>query len=293
MGRLAGASGAAARQSDGSERMTQRRQRLLHTAQGLVLATLILGGAPSQAQQQASPEPPTRRAAPEVGLDPSTEAALRRMSAALAAAPSLTSRFTQLKDELSGDLTVTLSATMAVGLRRPDRLAALVGGDRGSFRLWFDGETATLLSLNATAYAQAAMPGNAEQALAGLETRLGVEIPVRALLSPDPYAAIVGGGIAGAPVGRTLVDGKTCEQHILWNAAVEWQIWISVDAPALPCRMVIIDRRAQGRPRTVLEFQHWNLSPALGEQTFHFVPPPGAISVQWRRPPSAAGRDAP
>lgn len=227
----------------------------------------------------------------QAGLDPAVEAALRRMASTLAAAPALTVRLTSLKEvrlRPDDDQQVALGATVAVGLRRPDRIAALVGGDRGSFRLWFDGETATLLSLTANAYARAALPGDTETFLDALEQRLGVELPLRDLLAPDPYAALVGAGTTGVHLGRTLVNGTPCEHYALRNRDVDWQIWIAAGDRPLPCRLVVADRTVAGAPRTVLEFQAWDLRPRLPDRTFVFAAPPGATELPWLERRAAA-----
>jgi hypothetical protein len=71
--------------------------------------------------------------------DAGVAAALRRMAMALAGAPELTVRLTGLREtpiRPGSDQPIMVSGTMAVGIQRPDQLAALVGSDRGSFRLW-------------------------------------------------------------------------------------------------------------------------------------------------------------
>lgn len=132
------------------------------------------------------------------------------MSATLAGAPSLTVQYTGLREAAllpGSDEQITLSASVAIGIRRPGELAALVGSDRGSFRLWYDGTTATLLSLTASAYVRANAPGDLETLFDALEERLGVEIPMRDLLTADPYAVLTGIPTTGVHVRRTVVNG--------------------------------------------------------------------------------------
>lgn len=233
------------------------------------------------------------------GLEPAVAEPLRRMSAALAAAPALTVRLTQLREVATGpegDQMVSLGATIAVGLRRDTGITALVGSDRGSFRLWFDGRTASLLNLTANAYARAAMPGDIDGFLDRLELRRGVVIPVRDLLAPDPFAALTEPGTTGARIGRTLVNGASCDHFALRNDEVDWQVWIAAAGQPLPCRLVAIDRKAPGAPRTVLEFQRWDLKAKLAPADFTFAPPKGATEIAWRdrglpasQQPQAAG----
>lgn len=251
----------------------------------LVLTVAALAGAPALVPVQVHAQAPT---AAQPALDTAVADALRRMSTTLAAAPSLTVQFTSLREVArpDSDQLVTLSATVAVGMRRPGELAALVGSDRGSFRLWYDGATATLLSLNAQAYARAAVPGDLEDLFEALEERLGVEIPLRDLLARDPFAVLTGIPTTGSYIGRSVVNSALCDHYALRNSEVDWQVWIAVGNRPLPCRLVIADRSAAGAPRSVLEFQNWNLAPALPSNTFNFVAPAGAQEVQWLQQPA-------
>ncbi|MGK7871023.1 DUF2092 domain-containing protein [Falsiroseomonas sp. E2-1-a20] len=250
-------------------------------------AAVVAGSAPAGAQVQQSATASTASI-----LDPVVAAALRRMSAALVAAPDLTVQFSALREvrlQPGSDQLIALGATVAVGIRRPDRLAALVGSDRGSFRLWYDGETATLLSLTANAFARVPMPGDIDEALDALEARLGVDVPVRDVLAANPYAALTEAGTTGVHVGRTIVNGLLCDQYALRNGSVDWQIWIAADEPALPCRLTIVDRAAAGEPRAILEFQDWNLAPHLGDETFIFTAPADAQELTWLERPTLVG----
>jgi hypothetical protein len=273
-----------------SAQMKRRHAKIRGPALGLavLLASGVCGSVfVDQARAQGTV------AAPEAAaLDAGVAAALRRMAAALAGAPELTVRLTSLREtpiRAGSDQPIMLSATVAVGIRRPDQLAALVGSDRGSFRLWFDGEVATLLSLTANAYARSAVPGgDIDTVLETLEARLGVEVPLRDLLAADPYAALVEPGTTGVRIGRTLVNGAPCDHYALRNRDVDWQIWIAAEEPALPCRLVVVDRGAPGALRTVLEFLDWDLSPQLDAETFTFAAPTDAREVVWlQRPPTS------
>lgn len=260
-----------------------QRNRQGPGSRSLAILTAALIGAATTASVPARAQTPAP-AATQQALDPAVAEALRRMSATLAGAPSLTVRYTGLREAalLPGrDQQITLSATVAVGIRRPGQLAALVGSDRGSFRLWYDGTTVTLLSLTANAYARTDARGDLETLFDALEERLGVEIPMRDLLAADPYAVLTGIPTAGVHVGRTVVNGALCEHYALRNSEVDWQVWIAVGARPVPCRLVVMDRTAPGSPRSILEFQDWNLTPRLGDSTFNFVAPANAQQVPW------------
>ncbi|MGG5890067.1 DUF2092 domain-containing protein [Falsiroseomonas sp. HC035] len=271
--------------------MKLRHARLNFPSMGLA-AFIVAGACASTAldltparSQGAATSPATS------DLDAGVAAALREMAETLAGTPELTVWFSSLREaamRAGSDQQVMLGGTVAVGIRRPDQLAALVGSDRGSFRLWYDGEVATLLSLTANAYARRAIPGDIDTMLEALETRLGVQVPLRDLLTADPFAALTEDGTTGVPVGRTLVNGVACDQYALRNRHVDWQIWIASEEPRLPCRLVVVERNVPGAPRAVLEFFDWNLAPGLEAETFTFEAPSDAQEVVWLERPASS-----
>jgi hypothetical protein len=273
--------------------MTMERARVRRGVMGLVALAAatawpaqFTGLAPAHAQSAGT------AAASAPTLDPAVAEALRRMAATLAGAPELTVHLTSLRETAlrpGSDQQVMLGATVAVGIRRPDRVAALVGSDRGSFRLWYDGQTATLLNLNDNVFARADAAGDIDEFLQTLENRLRVDVPLRDLLASDPYAALTESGTTGVQLGRTIVNGALCEQYALRNRDVDWQIWITVGEPALPCRLAVVDRAVPGMPRSVLEFQDWNLAPGLDDETFSFAAPADAQEVIWLEQPATGG----
>jgi hypothetical protein len=259
--------------------------RIRSATSGLAVLSVAATSASQVGPAPALGQPRDPQRAQPQQLESGIADALRRMSAALAGAPALTVRLTSLREAAllpGSDQQIMLSATAAVGIRRRDRLAALVGSDRGSFRLWYDGATAALLSLTANAYARVPMQGgDIEEFLAALEDRLGVDVSLRDLLAPDPYAALTGAPTTGVHVGRTVVNGALCDQYTLRNPEVDWQIWIAVGERPVPCRLVVSDRATAGAPRAIFEFQDWNLAPRLGDGVFAFVAPAGAHEVPW------------
>ena len=248
--------------------MTPRR-----TARGLVLgAALALAGCAGTAAT-----PPT--AAVPHQLDQATDAALRRMSSSIAGAPGFTVRVHTLRDgQLAGGQPITLSATSAIAARRPDRVAATVGSDVANFSLWYDGQRVTVMNRGANVYATTPVSGALDHAVAWLEDRMGIELPVRPLLMADPHAAMLAAGATtGRFVGRTLVGGTPTDHFALRNASFDWEVWLEATDRSLPRRVAL---RYRDGTRVVMEFDQWNLNPRLPDAVFAFRPPRGAGPAQ-------------
>jgi hypothetical protein len=102
------------------------------TARTLALLASLALAACAQPAPAGGPAPAPATPTHQV-LEPDVAFALRRMGTALAAAPAFTVRTrAQREGRLPNDQVVLLGATSEVLARRPDRLAARVGSDRGS-----------------------------------------------------------------------------------------------------------------------------------------------------------------
>jgi len=243
----------------------------------------------------AAPAPSTRQV-----LEPDVARALRRMGAALAAAPAFTVRMTARREGRPPDDRVVLPGAAGEALaRRPDRRAARAGGDPGGFSLWYDGAAVAVWDPTQNAYAAGPAAGTLEQTVAWLEDRLGLGVPIRPLLAADPYAALVeDGGTTGVHLGRGVVGKVAVDHYALRNPDADWEIWIEAGLRRLPRRVSVVGRGDRGPSRATIDFEDWNLAPPLPDRAFAFAPPcdftrgPGT-SVSWpQRRGERQGRDS-
>jgi hypothetical protein len=230
---------------------------------------------------QPTPAAPARQAPEQAQetLEPGVADALRRMSTTLAAAPAFTVRMTaQHEGRLPNGQVVLLGATSVVLARRPDRLAAVVGSDLGSFALWYDGARVTVLSPVRNAYASSPLTRGLEDAVVWIEDRLGLEIPIRPLVAEDPYAALLEAGTTtGVHVGRSVLRDVAVDHYAFRNPDADWEIWLEAGPRPLPRHVSVVGRGDRGPGRTTVDFDDWNLALRLPDRAFAFTPPPGAI----------------
>nr|WP_314073450.1 DUF2092 domain-containing protein [uncultured Roseococcus sp.] len=234
--------------------------------------------------------PESGHESPATRPEPLVEARLQRMSATLTSATAFTVRTSTLHEgALASGQRVLLGGSAAIAVRKPDRLAASVGSDLGSFTLSYDGSTVTLLNPAANVYAASPLSGDLERAVGWLEDRLGIDIAVRPFLAADPHAALVAGSeTTGVLVGRSVVRGIAVDHFALRNPAVDWEIWLEAGSRALPLRVSLMGRGEDSAGRITIEFEDWNLSPRLAANAFNFVPPPGAVPATLALRPEGA-----
>jgi len=229
---------------------------------------------------QPAPPPPPVTVAPAPPLDPAIAAAIRAMGATLSSANALTVRMTSLREApLPEGQSVLLGATTVAAVQRPNRANAVSGSDLGSISLWFDGSTLSVYAPTANAYSTTPLPGTVEDMLGALDTRFGIDLPLRPLLANDPAEVLLTPDTSGRLLGRSVVRGVACDHYALRNAAADWEIWIATGPRPVPCRVSVVQKGVPDPSRLILEFEAWNLSARFGPRDFTFTPPRDAIRL--------------
>ena len=158
--------------------------------------------------------------------------------------------------------------------------------DLGNFTLSYDGAAVTLFTPAQNVYAAGPLDRDLERAVAWVEERLGIEIPVRPLLAADPYAALMAAGpTTGMLVGRSFVRDTAVDHFALRNPSADWEIWLETSRRALPLRVSVVQREEGGGTRMTMEFSDWNLAPRLTDRDFVFVPPRARCRPPWSSGP--------
>ncbi|MBS7793167.1 DUF2092 domain-containing protein [Roseococcus sp. SDR] len=241
----------------------------------------LAGGALALLAACAEPAQAPVTAPPPAVLDAEVSDALRRMATTLTSAPAFTLNFTTLREAPAGPGTsILLSGQGAVVAARPDRLYAAVGSDVGSYSLWYDGRAFTALNTFQNIYATTPLTGDIETALKGVESRLGVTLPILPLLANDPYAMLTPAGTTGRHIGRSIIRDVLVDHYALNGPTGHWEIWLEAAPSALPLRVSFVEPGPE-RLRTILEFQSWNLRPRLPAGTFAFTPPRDAARADF------------
>ena len=159
-----------------------------------------------------------------------------------------------------------------VTLRRPDRLRVDVRGRSGEVGgMIFDGERIVAFDEAERVYAATPVAGELEAALDFTEERLETPVPLADLLRRDLAESVLDRIETGRYVGEESIDGHPCHHLALRGETVDFQVWIQREGPALPRRVVVRYREAEGHPQFRASFREWELSPELLESTFAFA----------------------
>lgn len=217
--------------------------------------------------------------APPAGkVDPDALAALYKMGEALRGLGAFTLTAEVTNDIVldSGQKLQTLGG-LRIEARRPDRFRIHMESDHQERELIYDGKALTLFAPKIGYYASVAAPPTIRATLDAAQDKYGVEIPLADLFSLGTDPALTARIQSGFDVGPETVAGAACEHYAFRQKAVDWEVWIRSDGPALPCRMVITTTEDPAQPQYTATL-HWQAGSPTAD-TFTFAPPEGAHRI--------------
>jgi hypothetical protein len=177
---------------------------------------------------------------------------------------------------------IEFGETRKVVLRRPDRLRVdTTKRDGSQDGLVFDGKEITVFHSKENVYATAAKPGSVDQAMAFLLNDLDMRLPLAELLNSDLDKALPLRVRSAAYVEQSSINGVSCDHVALRGDDADVQLWVTRDKQAVPRRIVITYKLADGRPQFWAQFSDWNFSPQSPDSLFNFKPSKDAAKIAF------------
>jgi hypothetical protein len=246
----------------------------------LLFCTAFISAQRAEAQQEESVAPTEEPS--QAAVEPEALETLKEMSDALKSLKEFS-----FDTEITNDVTydtgqpVQMSGMLKTVVKRPNKVYAKYTGDGNTREVWYSGKNLTLFIENKNFYGQLETPENIDATMDFLIENYNFSLPLADILNADPYASFMETTTGGFVVGDSTVGGKECT-HLAFTAEyVDWQIWVSNDDPALPCKLVLNYTQAEGVPQYQAIFSNWNLNPELSDSEFKPNLPKDAVKIDF------------
>ena len=238
-----------------------------------LLMTLLIPMAPQvQAADQAK----------AAAVDPAATKTLQRMTEYLGSLQQFSVHTeNNLEDLLDSGQRIDNGVAAEVTIVRPNRLRAERKGDLVSQVFYYDGKTLTLFNPEEKVYANTDAPGSIQETLDFARESLGLMVPVADLVYPDVYPLLMHGVTSASVVGKTVIDGTVCTHLAFSRPDVDFQVWVADGELPLPCKYVVTDTSTPALLSISTVMSEWNVTPAVTEDSFSFVPPEGAKAITF------------
>jgi hypothetical protein len=225
--------------------------------------------------------------APQAGaqsaaVDPVAVQTLKRMTDYLGSLKQF-SVHTQvnLEDLLPSGQRVDTDVSANVIISRPNKLRAGRSGELFEQVFYYDGKTLTLYNPTDQVYASEPAPATIEALLDYARESLGLIIPAADLVYRNAYPLLMQGVTAATVIGKADINGVICDHLAFSRPDVDFQVWIADGKQPLPYKYVVTDTGTPALISISTLMSDWNVSPAVADERFTFVPPEGVKAISF------------
>jgi len=220
--------------------------------------------------------------ASETSIDADALQILKEMSDALASLKEFSFDAAISNDEtLDNGQTVQLNGVLKISVKRPGHVYGEYAGEGKTRKVWYDNKTLTVYIPEKGFYGVIETPGTIDETMDFLIENYGFSLPIADIIYSDPYSSFIGVTREGFVVGDDTVNGKSCVHLAMRAEHADWQIWVSEDDPALPCKIVINYTEIDGVPQYQAVFSNWNTDPKLSASVFKPELPEEAVKIDF------------
>ena len=168
-----------------------------------------------------------------------------------------------------------------VTVKRPNKLRAARAGGLMDQRFFYDGKTLTLYNPAEKVYATEAAPDTIERMIDFARETVGILLPAADLLYRNAFPLLMQDVTLAAVVGKTVLDGVTCDHLLFSRPDVDFQVWIAEGSQPLPRKYVVTETGTPALLSITTVLRDWNTAPAVDDAQFTFVPPKDADAIRF------------
>jgi hypothetical protein len=186
-----------------------------------------------------------------------------------------------LEDLLESGQRVDFDISASVIVSRPNKLLAERKDDLMEQIFYYDGNTLTLYNPSDKIYATEPAPPTIEEMLNFAGVSLGLVLPVADLVYRKAFPLLMQDVTCGVVVGKATIGGVKCDHLVFSRPGVDFQVWVADSGQPLPRKYVVTDTGDPARLSITSLISDWNVTPAIADAGFIFVPPQGVKQIAF------------
>lgn len=240
----------------------------------LLVTPVITGAISAQKPKGSSPSAATPK-----DVDPLALQVLRAVAEPLQQAQQFSLKALISEEQLATDgQIVTFFHAVDVTVQRPDKIHLIFRGRGQQVDLYGAGGVATLYTRDSKFYAQISTKGSIDEVVKAAEAK-NIDMPIGPFLRSDFYDIVATHVTAGYVIGRVKIFDQDVHQLAFTSPDADFQLWVTGGESPRFVRAEIVNKALEGKPRTIIQFLDWNLSPSVDASDFTFNKPEGATQI--------------
>jgi hypothetical protein len=186
-----------------------------------------------------------------------------------------------LEDILESGHRVDFEISSSVTVSRPNKLHSERHSKLFNQIFYYDGKTLTLYNPTDKVYAVEPAPGTIEDMFHFARDTYGLGAPVSDLIYNNSFELLMYEVNFAAVIGKEMIGDVHCDHLLFSRPGADFQIWIANEGPPLPLKYVVTDTATPELLSYTIYMRDWNITPALSESLFNFVPPAGTQKITF------------
>jgi hypothetical protein len=178
---------------------------------------------------------------------------------------------------------VTFFHTTEITVQRPDKTHLIFKGRGERVDFYGTNGSITMYSPDAKLYATVPAKATIDENLVDISAK-GIEMPVGPFLSSHFYELVSKNLITGYVIGRVKIYEQDVHHLAFTSPDVDWQLWVTGGETPRIVRAESVNKKLEGKPRTIVQFLDWNLNPTIAPDEFTFAKPADAQQIEMLIP---------
>ena len=215
-------------------------------------------------------------------VDPAATEILKRMTDYLGSLKQFSVQTQNtLEDVLATGHRVDLDISAEVTISRPNKLRSERKGDMVNQIFYYNGKTLALYNPTNNVYATKPVPDSFEGLFKYMYESLGFGVPVSDLVYSDAFPLLMQDVNYAAVIDKAFIGGIKCDHLLFSRPGVDFQVWVADTGDPLPYKYVVTDTGTPELLSITTVMSDWNVSPAVADSRFTFVPPQGVKRITF------------
>jgi hypothetical protein len=242
----------------------------------LVPLILLLFTGSLQAQQK-QPKPAGAQSSKDI--DPLALRVLQAVAQPVEQAQTFRLQALVSEEELATDgQIVTFFHIVDIAVQRPDKVHLIFRGRGQRVDFYTANGMTTMYAPDTKLYTTMSSKPTIDGMVSNLMAK-DVDVPIAPFLKSDFYDMAAKAVTTGYVIGRVKLFDQDVHQLAFTAPDADWQLWVTGgDAPRF-VRAEIVNKKLEGKPRTIIQFLNWDLNPTFSADEFAFTKPDDAIEV--------------
>ena len=214
-------------------------------------------------------------------VDPEALAAVNRACAVLSSARQFAVSAEITQDvEIAPGTVVQRSKTACIRVRRPDRFQVDVRTIEPKRSIFYNGRTLSVLDHLTGYYGVAEVPPTIDAALAVMEDKFGISLPISDILLAKPFGEGPEKAKSALDLGLDAVGGQNCRHFAFRCELIDWQVWLTESSVPTIRKVAVVFKTEENAPRWTAVFSKWDFAPHLPDPVFELAPPAGSTKIE-------------